>query len=81
MKRNDIHLLDYRYAPRQSSYLFHESRKAAWLSVDGSADAHAGITFAKLSNDVIITRGANGVLPPHASLRRRGSLIIMDQPG
>ena len=64
MKRNDIHLVDYRYTQRQSAYLFHATRKAVWLTIDGEAAAHAGIKFVRLPNGVVLTRGTNGVLPP-----------------
>ena len=64
MRRNDVHLVDYCRSKRQSKYMYRPSRKGIWLTIDGEAAARAGVKFTKLSNDVIVTTGISGTMPP-----------------
>ena len=63
-KRAEIHLFGYRYSPRHPLYLFRGSKKSLWLALGGSAAAHAGATFTRLPNEVVVARGAQGEIPP-----------------
>ena len=64
MNRNATHLVDYWHSTRQAKYLFHPTRKGVWLAIDGQAEAHASVQFAKLPNEVVATTGTAGTLPP-----------------
>ena len=64
VERNDIHMIEYHHTPRGAAYLKGKTRKHILLTIDGPGAASAGIKFAKLTNEAIIPKGTQSVIPP-----------------
>ena len=62
--RQEIHMVPLHMNLRQESYIRNDARKTHLLVIDGAVASAAGITFYRLENDVIVSRGINGKIPP-----------------
>ena len=62
--RQEIHMVPLQMNTRQQTYVQPSARKTHLLVVDGAIASAAGMTFHKLANDVIVSRGLDGKIPP-----------------
>ena len=62
--RKEIHLVPLHMSARQEAYVKPDGKNTHLLVVDGAIASAAGITSFKLENDVIVTKGLMGYIPP-----------------
>ena len=64
--RKDHHFIDSTYSARQFAYVKSDKRNDVWIMVDVHRAEALGCCFTKLPNEVIVTKGVDGVIPASA---------------